>query len=77
MIRAEIVEFNKELLQKLKFSGVKLEDYKYCDLFRDYTEMMRTARSRKVVLLTLAQRYGISDRQVYNIINHMKASVCQ
>lgn len=77
MIRAEIIEFNKELLQKLKFSGVKLDDYKYCDLYRDYTEMMRTEPSRKVVLLTLAQRYSLSDRQVYNIINHMKTSVCQ
>lgn len=75
MIRAEIIEFNKELLQKLKRSGVKLDDYKYCDLYRDYTEMMLTERSRKVVFLTLAERYGISDRQVYNIINHMKTSV--
>lgn len=75
MIRAEIIEFNKELLQKLKQSGVKLDDYKYCDLYREYAEMMRTERSRKVVFLTLAQRYGISDRQVYNIINHMKTTV--
>lgn len=75
MIRAEIIEFNKELLQKLKEAGVKLEDYRYCDLYRDYVEMSRTERNRKVVFLTLAQRYGISDRQVYNIVNHMKSIV--
>lgn len=75
MIRAEIVEFNKELLQKLKSAGVKLEDYRYCDLFSDYTEMCRTEPNRKVVILTLAQRYGISDRQVYSIINRMKMPV--
>ena len=75
MIRAEIVEFNKELLQKLKQSGIKLEDYKYCDLYRDYKELSRTERNRKVIFLTLAERYGISDRQVYNIINHLKTPV--
>ena len=75
MIRAEIVEFNKELLQKLKQSGIKLEDYKYCDLYRDYMELSRTERNRKVIFLTLAERYSISDRQVYNIINHLKAPV--
>ena len=75
MIRAEIVEFNRELLQRLKEAGVKLEDYRYCDLYRDYMEMLRTERNRKVVFLTLAERYGISDRQVYNIVNHMKAIV--
>lgn len=75
MTRAEIIEFNKELLQKLKEAGVKLDDYRYCDLFRDYTKMSRTERNRKVIFLTLAQRYNISDRQVYNIVSHMKSVV--
>lgn len=75
MIRAEIIEFNRELLQRLKEAGVKLEDYRYCDLYRDYMEMSRTEPNRKVIFLTLAERYGISDRQVYNIVNHMKSIV--
>lgn len=75
MIRAELVEFNKELFQKLKSAGVRLEDYKYCDLYRDYVELCRKEHNRKVVFLTLAERYNISDRQVYNIINHMEKSV--
>lgn len=75
MIRAELVEFNKELFQRLKRAGIRLEDAKYCDLYRDYVEMSRTEPSRKVVLLSLAEKYGISDRQVYNIINHMKQPV--
>ena len=76
MKRADLIEFNKELFQKLKKAGVKLEDYKYCDLYRDYVEMSRTERSRKVVVLTLAERYGITDRQVYNIIRHLEKPVC-
>ena len=75
MLRADLIEFNKELFQKLKQAGIKLEDYKYCDLYRDYVEMSRTEPNRKVVMLTLAQRYGITDRQVYNIVNHMKSPV--
>lgn len=75
MTRAEIIEFNKELLQRLKEAGVKLEDYRYCDLYRDYVEMSRTERSRKVVILTLAERYGISDRQVYNIVGRMSSPI--
>ena len=75
MIRAEIIEFNKELLQRLKEAGVKLEDYRYCDLYRDYVEMSRTERSRKVVILTLAERYNISDRKVYNIVGRMSSPI--
>lgn len=75
MIRAELIEFNKELFQKLKQSGVRLDDYKYCDLYRDYVDLSRTEHNRKVIILTLAQRYGITDRQVYNIIRHMEKTV--
>lgn len=75
MIRAELIEFNKELFQKLKQSGVRLDDYKYCDLYRDYVDLSRTEGNRKVIILTLAQRYGITDRQVYNIIRHMEKTV--
>ena len=75
MTRAELVEFNKELFRKLKQAGVKLDDYRYCDLYREYTEMSRTERSRKEVFLTLAQRHGITERQVYNIVNHLKKRV--
>ncbi len=75
MTRAELVEFNKELFQKLKQAGVRIDDYRYCDLYRDYVEMSRTERSRKVVFLTLSQRYRITDRQVYNIIRHLKKKI--
>ena len=75
MIRAELIEFNRELFQKLKQAGIRLDDYKYCDLYRDYVDLSRTGDNRKVIILTLAQRYGITDRQVYNIIRHMEKTV--
>jgi len=75
MIRADLIEFNKELFQNLKRAGVRLDDYKYCDLYRDYVELSRKESNRKAVFLTLSERYGISDRQVYNIINHFQTPV--
>lgn len=75
MIRAELIEFNRELFQRLKQAGIRLDDYKYCDLYRDYVELSQKESNRKVVFLTLAERYNITDRQVYNIINHMQKTV--
>lgn len=75
MKRADLIDFNKETLQKLKRAGIRLDDYKYVDLYHDYEKLSKTEPSRKVVILTLAQKHHLSDRQVYNIINHMKASV--
>lgn len=75
MIRADLIELNKELFQKLKKAGIRLDDYRYCDLYRDYVKMKQIETNRKVIFLTLAQKYNITDRQVYNIVNHMEKTV--
>ncbi len=75
MRRIDLVEFNKELLQKLNEAGIRLDDYKYCDLYRDYLKLSEAMKSRKAVILTLAERHHISDRQVYNILRHLEMSV--
>ena len=75
MIIADLVNFNRELLQRLKEAGVKLEDYRYCDIYRDYKAMQAVERRRKVIILSLAEKYGLTDRQVYNIVNHLETPI--
>jgi len=71
----DLIEFNRELLQRMNEAGIRLEDYKYCDLYRDYLQLSETMATRKAVILTLAERHHISDRQVYNILKHLEMSV--
>lgn len=75
MRRIDLIEFNKELLQKLNNAGIRLEDYKYCDLYRTYLKLSVTMKTRKEVILTLAETYHITDRQVYNILNRLERAV--
>ena len=75
MRRADLIMFNAEMMRKLKEAGIRLDDYKYVDMWRDYVEMLKTAESRKEVMLSLADRYGITDRQVYNIIKHLEKEI--
>lgn len=75
MKRIDLIEFNKELLQKMKKAGIRLEDYKYCDLYKDYLKLSETKKTRKEVILTLAEMHHITDRQVYNILNRLEKSV--
>ena len=75
MRRADLIMFNAEMMRKLKEAGIRLDDYKYVDMWRDYVEMLKTAESREEVMLSLADRYGITDRQVYNIIKHLEKEI--
>lgn len=75
MKRADLVLFNEEMMRKLRKAGVRPDDYKYADLYRDYQSLIEVSDSRKEVIISLAQRYGYTDRQVYNIIKHLEHKV--
>lgn len=67
----ELLDFNKELLKRLCFAGIKPEDYKYADLFADYERLNREGEKKTYIVATLADKYGISERQVYAVIGRL------
>lgn len=67
----ELLDFNKELLKRLWFAGIKPEDYRYADLFADYECMCQAGEKKTYIVAMLAEKYGISERKVYSVINHL------
>lgn len=64
----EILNFNKEMLQKLQSLGVKIEDCRYIELYDDYIRMYRQGDKVTYIVSVLAANYGICERKVYAII---------
>lgn len=75
MKRADLILFNEEMMRKLRKAGVRPDDYKYADLYRDYCKLMQVEQNRKSVILSLAQKYRYTDRQIYNIIKHLEKRI--
>ena len=69
----EVLEFNRELIKKLRKAGIRLEDADYIDLYTEYKQL--TARGEKVsyVVAHLAEEYAISERKVYSLIKRFQA----
>ncbi len=67
----ELLDFNKELLKRLFFAGIKPEDYRYADLFADYERLRREGEKKTYIVAMLADKYDISERKVYSVINHL------
>lgn len=67
----ELLDFNKELLKRLCFAGIKPEDYRYADLFAEYERMCGDGEKKTYIVATLAEKYGISERKVYSVIQHL------
>lgn len=67
----EILSFNKELLNRLFSFGIKVGDYVYVDLYSDYLQMRSNGNKMTYVVAILSEKYAISERKVYSVINRL------
>lgn len=68
----DILSFNKELLHRLSDVGIRTEDYRYVDLFRDFTKMITDGNKTTYAVAVLAEKYGMSERKVYGVIRQLR-----
>lgn len=71
----ELISFHKELLHRLSDAGVRTGDYRYADLFRDYTEMIQAGYKVTYAVAVLSERYRVSERTVYALLRRLARNV--
>ena len=64
----EVLSFNKELIRRLDLLGLKLDDYKYINLYSEYEDMYKAGEKMTYIVSLLSVKYGISERKVYMIV---------
>lgn len=68
----EVLNFNRELLERLRRIGVRLEDTTYIDLFVDFNNMVGAGDKVSYAVAVLADKYGVSERMVYALIKRFR-----
>ena len=68
----EILNLNKELLRTFQKVGIRLEDVEYIDLFNEYRAMVANGEKVSYIVATLASKYRVSERKVYDLIKRFK-----
>lgn len=69
----EVLKFNRELLNRIRQSGIRLEDTDYIDLFADYNNMVAAGDKVSYAVACLAADYHISERKVYSLIKRFQS----
>lgn len=69
----EILQFNRELLDRIRNSGIRLNDTEYIDLFVDYNNMVGAGDKVSYVVACLATSYHISERKVHSLIKRFQS----
>ena len=68
----EILNFNRELLNRLVAIGFRTDDCKYIELYAEYDRMHRKGEKMTYIVSLLSSKYGVSERKVYGIIKRFK-----
>ncbi|MEE0118548.1 MAG: hypothetical protein U0I09_03040 [Bacteroidaceae bacterium] len=68
----EILNLNKELLKKFQMAGIRMDDVQYIDLFNEYRVLVTQGEKVSYIVATLADKYTISERKVYDLIRRFK-----
>lgn len=71
----EILELQKDILTRLANNGVNIEDCRYIDLYNEYRELFTPETKKTYLVVLLAEKYKVSERQVYLIISKFERSV--
>jgi hypothetical protein len=69
----EVLNLNKELLKKFQQVGIRLDDVQYVDLYDEYKKMLANGEKVSYIIATLADKYEVSERKVYDLIRRFKA----
>ncbi len=70
----EVLNFNREMLNRLRQCGIRLEDADYIDLFVDFNNMVGAGHKVTYAVACLASDYNISERKVYSLIKHFQTN---
>lgn len=69
----DVLKFNRELLIRIRKSGIRLEDADYIDLFVDFNNMVANGDKVSYAVACLATDYQISERKAYSLIKRFQS----
>lgn len=72
---ADFVKISRATLILLSKYGIKVDDFKYIDLYSEYCSMVSQGDKVSYAVAVLARKYSISESSVYRKLKLFKATI--
>lgn len=75
MTKYELITTNQSLLRLMQENSISPKDVKYIEMMNEYKQMR--IKHHKVIYIVsyLSEKYGMTERSVYGIVNKLSARV--
>jgi hypothetical protein len=67
----EILKLGREMMKVLQESCIKMEDYRYIEMYEEYKDIVACGGKTSYAVSVLSERYGISERKVYYLLRKL------
>ena len=64
----DVLKFNRELFERMRSAGVRIDDVRYIDLHAAINSMTDAGDKKTYAVAVAADRYNVSERLVYDIV---------
>ncbi len=71
----ELIKANQSLLQVLRDNKISVNDIDSLQIYEEFRAMKKHSHKTIYCVSVLADKYGKSQRTIYNIIDHFRSNV--
>lgn len=75
MTKYEFLKVNQSLLTAVAEKGITTKDVKLLPLYDDYVELSKQDLKGFYIIVHLAEKYNISTRTVYKVLERMRSVI--
>ncbi len=75
MTNYELLIMNKSMVEVLLANHININDVQNLQIYEQFTEMKKQGHKVSYITVFLADKYGMTDRGIYKIINRLNRQV--
>lgn len=72
---ADFIRIHKEMMNLLSNYNVKMDDFKYVEMFEDFDKMVKEGDKVSYIVACLAEEYDMCEASVYRVLKKFKVTL--
>ena len=71
MLAIDVVRFCRELLKRLSENEIKTSDYKFVDMYDEYTRLVGEGHKKEYAIAVVTDKYRVSESTLRRVLKRL------
>lgn len=75
MKNAELLKLCRELLKKMSENDIKIDDWKYANMYDEFNCMRKNGTKYNVAIIFLSDKYNVSEATIERVLRRLSKDI--